>query len=107
MNYVFDIDETICGKVENGEYENAEPWPSRIAIVNKLYDEGHTIVFQTARGMGRHKNNPALAIRDFYSITQNQLRRWGVKYHHLFLGKPMGDFYVDDKGVKDVDFFAD
>ena len=28
------------------------------------------------------------------------------KYHQLILGKPSGDVYVDDKGIKDGDFFA-
>ena len=37
----------------------------------------------------------------------NALYDWGAKYHQLFLGKPSGDFYIDDKGIKDKDFFAD
>ena len=103
--YVFDIDETICGKVQNGHYEEAEPWPDRIQKINNLYHEGHTIVYQTARGMGRHNNNPIFAIQDFYDVTKEQLRRWGADYHYLFLGKPMGDFYIDDKGVNADEFF--
>ena len=107
MIYVFDIDETICGKVENGNYQEAEPWLKRIEIINNLYLEGHTIVYQTARGMGRHKNNPILAIQDFYDVTKNQLERWGAKYHCLILGKPMGDYYVDDKGINADAFFKE
>jgi hypothetical protein len=57
--------------------------------------------------MGRHKNNAELAKLEFYDITKEQLETWGVKYHDLFLGKPAGDVYVDDKGVKDGNFFAD
>ena len=72
-----------------------------IEHLNALYDAGHTITCFTARGMGRHKNNPLLAVQDFYELTSRQLKEWGVKYHHLFLGKPNGDVYVDDKGVKD------
>ena len=53
MTYVFDIDGTICTKVTDGDYSKAEPIQDRIDLVNNLYDEGHTIVFQTARGMGR------------------------------------------------------
>ena len=105
MTYVFDIDGTICTKTD-GDYTQAKPFHDRITQVNRLYDEGHTIIFLTARGMGRHNNNPMLAIRDFYSLTQQQLQEWGVKYHQLILGKPSGDLYVDDKGIKDGDFFA-
>ena len=61
----------------------------------------------TARGMGRHENKRDLAISDFYDLTRNQLDSWGVKYHQLFLGKPAGDKYIDDKGINDVEFFRD
>jgi len=105
MNYVFDIDGTICTTTE-GNYETAKPLADRIAIVNALYDEGHTIIFQTARGMGRSDNSVAYANTAFYELTKRQLNNWGVKYHSLFLGKPAGDIYIDDKGIKDKDFFA-
>ena len=39
------------------------------------------------------------------TITKEQLKRWGACYHYLFLGKPMGDFYIDDKGVNADEFF--
>ena len=38
-------------------------------------------------------------------MTKKQLDNWGINYHSLFLGKPSGDFYIDDKGIKDEDFF--
>ena len=81
--------------------------PERIEKINNLYNSGHTIIYYTARGMGRNKNNPQLASQEFYSLTKNQLEKWGCKYHLLFLGKPSGDFYIDDKAVRDEDFFAD
>tara|TARA_Y100000589_G_C27003845_1_gene567907 strand:- start:108 stop:443 length:336 start_codon:yes stop_codon:yes gene_type:complete len=105
MTYVFDIDGTLCTKVTNGDYSTAEPITDRIEIVNHLYDKGNTIIMQTARGMGRSKNNPQQAVENFYALTAQQLKDWGVKYHSLFLGKPAGDIYVDDKGSRDEDFF--
>jgi|TARA_Y100001963_G_scaffold108108_1_gene149468 hypothetical protein len=104
MTYVFDIDGTICSKTD-GDYSKAKPLHDRIKKINNLYDDGHTIVFLTARGMGRHKNNFLHAQRDFFDLTYSQLERWGAKYHQLFLGKPSGDFYIDDKGISDEDFF--
>ncbi len=106
MTYVFDIDGTIC-TVTDGEYEAAKPLRRRIQKVNTLYDEGHTIIFQTARGMGRSDNSESFAYARFYEVTKQQLEDWGVKYHSLFLGKPAGDIYIDDKGIKDNDFFTD
>ena len=107
MRYVFDLDGTICDKDSNDDYDKSYPYLERIRTINKLYDEGNYIVFHTARGMGRYDNNATLAIQQFYSLTKKQLAEWGVKYNQLILGKPSGDLYIDDKGIKDGDFFAD
>ena len=107
MIYVVDIDGTICEKDEfsDSDYEGSRPMVDRVKIVNRLYDDGHTIIFQTARGMGRFKNDAEKAKEMFYEFTANQLKEWGVKYHQLFLGKPAGSIYIDDKGMHDRDFF--
>ena len=105
MIYVFDIDGTICTKAKDFDYEGSQPIKERITVVNNLYNQGNTIIFQTARGMGRFKNDAQKAIDTFYDMTVEQLNGWGVKYHQLFLGKPAGDIYIDDKGVRDKDFF--
>lgn len=104
MKYVFDLDNTLC-KTENSDYTNAIPLDSRIQIVNRLFDEGNTIIIHTARGMGSTDNNQIKAINKYYSLTEAQLTSWGVKYHNLLLGKPSGDYYIDDKGINDNDFF--
>jgi len=107
--YVFDIDGTICylpdDTVDN-DYSNSIPLLERIKKVNELYDTGNTVIYQTARGMGRHRNTVELAVSGFYDITKNQLDAWGCKYHSLFLGKPAADFYIDDKGINVEDFFT-
>ena len=96
MIYVFDIDGTIC-KNSNSEYDKSIPIDDRIKKINELYDAGHMIIFQTARGMGRSDNSEAYAYSAFYDMTREQLNKWGVRYHELFLGKPAGDIYIDDK----------
>ena len=93
--YVFDIDGTICTNTY-GEYEKAKPFLENIKEVNFLFEEGHYIKYFTARGSGTGK--------DWSSLTTEQLRRWGAKYHELILGKPEGDIYIDDKG-KNVIFW--
>jgi hypothetical protein len=105
MTYVFDIDGTICTKAIDFDYESCVPIKTRIRLINQLYGQGNTIIFHTARGMGRFKNNSPQAINTFYEMTVGQLESWGVKYHDLFLGKPAGDIYIDDKGAGDVEFF--
>jgi hypothetical protein len=105
VKYVVDIDGTICTLITNGDYSNALPLHDRIDKINKLYDEGNYIVYLTARGMGRYNNDAKLAKARFYEITELQLRLWECKYHELFLGKPSGDYYIDDKGINSNDFF--
>tara|TARA_R110002110_G_scaffold30616_3_gene108305 strand:- start:8655 stop:8987 length:333 start_codon:yes stop_codon:yes gene_type:complete len=105
MTYVFDIDGTVCSHTY-GSYDEAKPDVERIKKVNELYEEGHTIVFLTARGMGRSNDSIAYAYKAFEQLTRDQLNEWGVKYHKLFLGKPSGDIYIDDKGMKDEDYFG-
>ena len=68
--YVFDIDGTICTNTL-GEYDKAEPIAPRINVVNELYDSGHKIIFQTARGMGRTNNNVIQSYKLFYDYTKN------------------------------------
>jgi hypothetical protein len=105
MTYVFDIDNTICRKEKDTDYTSSTPLYDRIDKINYLYDSGNTIIFHTARGMGRHNNDIDAATKQFYNMTKAQLSQWGVKYHTLFMGKPSGDIYVDDKGMRDEDFF--
>ncbi len=107
MIYCFDIDGTLCSQYpESGDYAESTPVLERIAIVNKLYDEGHKIILLTARGMGRTNNDQIGAYKCLYTFTENQLKEWGVKFHELFMGKPEADIFIDDKGMKDSDFFT-
>ena len=109
LTYCVDIDGTICDKPKDmwhdGDYSHSVPKIDRIEKINNLYDEGHTIIYLTARGMGRHRNSRMLAYQEFYNLTYNQLKSWGCKFHELHMGKPAADYYIDDKGVKDDTFF--
>ena len=105
MKYMVDIDGTICSQ-SGTTYESAEPIVERIEKLNDLYDQGNEIVYFTARGMGRHDGNIHKSYKQFYEFTRRQLDTWGVKYHDLILGKPAADVYIDDKGIKDEDFFT-
>jgi hypothetical protein len=104
MIYCIDIDGTICNTI-GMDYENSVPISKRISKINELYDDGNTIIYLTARGMGRNGNSYELARKQLFDLTDSQLKRWGCKYHELHLSKPAGDYYIDDKAVKDTDFF--
>ena len=107
MNYVVDIDDTICipGPTEETKYTGATPIPERISKINNLYIQGNRIIYYTARGMGKHKNSPKLAYDEYYDFTLKQLVSWGCMFNELHMGKPSGDYYIDDKGVNTNDFF--
>ena len=103
MKYVIDIDGTICNNTY-GKYEEAVPFLDRIDKINKLHDEGHEIWYFTARGMSKNPP-PSKATIQWYSLIKKQLEDWGCKYDHLYMGKPSADYYIDDKGISDSDFF--
>jgi CMP-N,N'-diacetyllegionaminic acid synthase len=89
-----DIDETICRTPKSRNYKLSEPLVDRIEMANKLYDDGHHIVYWTARG--------TVTGVDWYDYTYNQLRGWGVKFHGLTLGKPHYDVFIDDKNINSL-----
>ena len=110
MRYCVDIDGTICSPTVGRDYHKAEPWQDRIKVLNKLYDEGNYIIYFTARAMGRFADLPhsvasVKAKEVLFELTKQQIEEWGVKYNELIMGKPHADFFIDDKGVKDEDFF--
>jgi histidinol phosphatase-like enzyme len=86
-----DIDGTICTLVK--DYQDAKPIPEHIDKVNKLYDEGHTIVYYTARGQ--------VTKRDWEKLTKKQLKDWGCKHHELKMNhKPHYDLLICDKSKR-------
>ena len=112
MRYCIDIDGTICTPTVGRDYHKAEPWKNRIKVLNKLYDEGHYIIYFTARAMGRFSDEPhsiasVKAEGVLFELTQNQLEEWGVKYHELIMCKPHADYFIDDKAWPDHVFFND
>ena len=95
MIYHFDIDNTICKS--KGDYIDARPIKKRIKEVNRLYDEGHMIVFYSGRGVGTGKN--------LMPLTVKQFKKWGLKYHQIKLTKEPFDLLVDDKAINADEFF--
>lgn len=93
-----DIDETICHRECSSDFEvvhdytKAKPIRENIEKMNKLYDEGNTIVYWTARGSRKQI--------DWTELTTNQLNEWGVKYHELRVDKPFYDLFIEDKSLR-------
>tara|TARA_Y100000310_G_scaffold101532_1_gene99629 strand:+ start:6175 stop:6468 length:294 start_codon:yes stop_codon:yes gene_type:complete len=96
MIIFIDIDETICETPENRDYALSVPIKENIEKANRLYDEGHTIVYWTARG--------SVSGRDLTELTNQQIKDWGVKCHEVRLGKPYYDLFIDDKNMNAKDW---
>jgi len=101
-----DIDNTICyyeginqtiAKVNSIDYNTAIPYMERIDKINKLFDEGNTIIYWTSRGSRSGLN--------WFQLTLEQLNKWGVKFTELRLGKPHYDLFIDDKNINSETFF--
>jgi dTDP-glucose 4,6-dehydratase len=93
-----DIDDTIC-KTNDTDYANAVPKQIAIDKVNDLYDKGHYITMWTARG--------TITGIDWYNLTFQQLKKWGVKFHQLKMGKPAFDLFIDDKVLNSLMHWTD
>lgn len=86
-----DIDGTICTIAR--PYSEARPIQSHIDKINKLHDEGHNIIYYTARG--------AASGVDYTELTTTQLKDWGCKYNKLIMNhKPDYDLYICDKSKR-------
>ena len=86
-----DIDGTICTCAK--PYSDAKPIAHHIDKINKLFDEGHMIIYYTARG--------AASGIDYTELTEEQLKEWGCKFHTLRMNhKPDYDLYICDKSKR-------
>jgi hypothetical protein len=87
-----DIDGTICYN-KNSDYYNSKPRQEQIDKINKLHDEGHEIVYWTARG--------GTSGKIWTAFTRIQLENWGCKYTRIEQQKkPSYDLFIDDKSKR-------
>ena len=95
----FDIDNIICKTNFNHDYSKSKPIKRNIKIINKSYNKGFKIVLYTARYMGRCNGNITAVKKKIKPLTLKQLKKWGVKYHKIYFGKPSFDLFIDDKSL--------
>jgi len=69
-------------------YHDVEPNKKMIKIVNDLYDKGYVVYIFTSR-------------YDIYQkVTEEWLKRYGIKYHYFTMNKPFYNILIDDKGYR-------
>jgi len=101
MTFVVDLDDTLlisekreCANCRRVEYFNPVLLQKEKEYCNKLYDNGNTIILYTGRNW------------DCYNLTVEQLRKCGIKYHQLVMGKPQG-IYIDKDAKTSLKEFVD
>lgn len=101
MIFLFDFDQTLVQN--NHRYEDSQPIPEMVELVQDLYTQGHIIKIYTARGASRFPDNKLLAQLTY--LTQTQLKNFEIPYHELLVGvKPMTDIIIDDKSINPLDY---
>ena len=86
----FDIDQTIITQGTPPTYSTSQPLPGAVELVNKLYESGCIIIFNTARHW------------KYYDITYNQLKKFGFNFHSLIMGKINADIVIDDRSIDSI-----
>jgi len=95
----FDVDDVICKTNSKRNYSKSIPIKENIKVINKSYDNGFKIILYTARYMGRCNGNVSEVKKKIKPLTLKQLKKWGVKYHKIYFGKPSFDLFIDDKSL--------
>lgn len=89
--YVIDFDGTIRLKDKDEDIPNIP----LIDKINELFNAGNTILINSSAAWQR------------YAIITKWLEDHEVQHHDLILGRPWGDYYVDDKMMSIKDFIGD
>ncbi len=96
ITFCFDLDNTIC-TTKGRSYSKSKPRTEVIKLINNLYDQGHIIKINTARYMGRNKDDIKRANKQGYLKTLKQLKKWKIKFNKFSISKLSADIYIDDR----------
>lgn len=91
---IFDIDGIICQERKTHSRCLAKQNDKAVELINKLYPN-NTIILWTARPW------------DQIEMTVEQLKKFEVRYHTLVMGKPNGDYFIDDRSFNTVEAFCE
>jgi trehalose-6-phosphatase len=88
MQLIIDIDGTICSEERQFSRPMATPKDNAIEAIAKLKSQGHIVILYSSRTWAE------------YEMTVDWLKRHGVEYDQLILGKPVGDYWIDDRAIE-------
>ena len=105
MRIVIDLDGTICAlKQKNETYADVLVKPGAVEFINKLKQEGHYIIIQTARNMATCESNMGKVIKNVGKVTLDWLEKNEVVYDEIYFGKPNANIYIDDRAFRFEDW---
>ena len=88
MKLIIDIDGTICEEKRQFSRSLAKPLPDAIQSLKSLKKRGCILILYSARTWAE------------YEMTLNWLKSHDVPFDQLILGKPEGDYWIDDRAIK-------
>lgn len=86
--YVFDLDGVICSEEKTFERSFSKPNSDIISKINALSASGNTIIIFTSRSWAE------------YRVTKKWLEDNNVSYDELIMGKPIYDYWIDDRSLR-------
>lgn len=103
MRFVFDLDDTISVH-KNRDFVNAKPIDATIDKIRTLKAGGAEIIIYSARGQNSCRGDLQLIEERNRTQVETWLTEHNVPCDRLVFGKPLGDVYVDDKGISLTEF---
>ncbi len=88
MRLIIDLDGTICTEEKTFSRNLAKLNKDAKESIEKLKSEGHTIIIYTARSWNE------------YEMTIDWLKKNKIPFDQLIMGKPTGDYWIDDRAIK-------
>lgn len=88
---VVDLDGTLLPEGSFSDRYFQPAFDRTRSLVNRAIEEGHWVLLFSARPWPE------------YRLTEDWLRRNGVRYSALVLGKPVADFVLDDRSSSNPD----
>jgi uncharacterized HAD superfamily protein len=92
MIIIVDLDGVICTEEKTFERSFANPVKGARESLQKLHNMGHTIVIYSSRGWAELR------------MTKEWLKRYGIYYDSLVMGKPIYDLWIDDRALGFTDW---
>ncbi len=88
MKIIVDLDGTICTEEKQFSRSLAKVNPGAKKALRLLKEKGFNLIIYSARTWAE------------YELTIDWLNKNDIPFDQLILGKPQGDYWIDDRAIK-------